>query len=58
MAHGTDRAVTSRYALEDHPSPLEGVPEWIDVLIEKQCKAKRGVTAMALAYREAKNRAA
>jgi hypothetical protein len=53
-------AVTSRYALEDNPPLLEGVPEWTDILIAKQCRAKARAkdTAMALAYREAKNRAA
>ena len=52
--------VSSKYALEGHPPPLEDVPEWIDILIAKQCKstARAKDTAMALAYREAKNRAA
>ncbi len=53
-------AVSSKYALEGHPPPLEDVPEWTDILIAKQCRAKARAkdTAMALAYREAKNRAA
>ncbi len=53
--------VSSRYALEDHTPPLEGVSEWIDILIAKRTKAKartKGDTAMALAYRRARNRAA
>ena len=52
--------VSSKYALEGHPSPLEDVPEWIDMLIAKQCRAKAWAkdSAMALAYRKVKNRAA
>ena len=53
-------AVTSRYALEGHPPPLEDVSEWIDILIAKQGKAKARAkdTALALAYHEAKGMAA
>ena len=52
--------VSSKYALEGHPPPLEDVPEWIDVLIKKHCRAEAGAkeTATAAAYREAKGRAA
>ncbi len=52
--------VSSKYALEGHPPPLEDVFEWIDVLIAKQCKAKARAkdTAMVTAYRKAKARAA
>ena len=51
--------VSSKYALEGHPPPLEDVPEWIDILVAKQCKAKAnsGPTALAMAYRKAKDRA-
>ena len=35
--------VSSKYALEGNPPPLEDVPEWIDILIEKQCRAKATV---------------
>ena len=49
--------VSSKYALEYRPPPLEDVPEWIDVLITKQCRAK-GDTAMAVAFNKAKDRAA
>ena len=50
-------AVSSKYALEGHPPPLEDVLEWTDILIAKQCKAKaraKGDTAMALAYSPSK----
>ena len=52
--------VTSKYALEGHPPPLEDVPEWIDILVAKQCRAKARAkdTAMAVAYQKAKDRAA
>jgi hypothetical protein len=42
--------VSSKYALEGHPPPLESVPEWIDPMIAKQCKArvKSGPTALGL----------
>ncbi len=46
--------------LEDNPPLLEGVPEWIDILIAKQCKAKARLkdTSMVMAYHKAKDRAA
>ena len=48
--------VESKYALEGNPPPIEDVPEWIDVLIAKQCRAKARAldTAMAVAYQKAK----
>lgn len=42
--------VTSRYALEGKPPPLEGVPDWIDARI----KAKTGPTALPVAFDTAK----
>ncbi len=53
--------VSSRYALEGNPPPLEDVSEWIDILIGKQCRAKaraKGETAMAVAFNKAKDRVA
>ncbi len=54
--------VSSKYALEGNSPPLEDVPEWIDILIAKQCKAKARATdtsmAMAVAFNKAKDRAA
>ncbi len=52
--------VTSKYALEGHPPPLEDVFEWVDILGAKQCTAKARAkdTALALAYHEAKGMAA
>ena len=29
-------AISSKYALEGHPPPLEGVPEWIDAKIRRE----------------------
>jgi len=57
--------ISSKYALEGHPPPLEDVPEWIDILIAKQCRAKaraKGKSnptamALALAFQEAKTAA-
>ncbi len=54
-------AVSSRYALEGNPPLLEDVPEWIDILVAKQCRSKartKGDTAMAVAFNKAKDRAA
>ena len=52
--------VSSKYRLEGHPPPLEGVPEWTDILIAKQCRAEARAkdTAMAVAFNKAKDRAA
>ncbi len=52
--------VSSKYALEGSPPPLEDVFEWVDILVAKQCKAKARAkdTAMVTAYRKAKARAA
>ena len=42
--------VTSRYALEGKPPPLEGVPDWIDARI----KAQTGPTTLAVALYKAR----
>ena len=42
----------------DDPPQRAGVPEWIDHMLDKRAKGKRGPTAMATAYRKAKDRAA
>ncbi len=58
---GQIEVVSSKYALEGNPPPLEDVSEWIDILIAKQCRAKvraKGDTAMAVAFNKAKDRAA
>jgi hypothetical protein len=48
--------VSSKYALEGQPPPLEDVPEWTDILIAKRTKAraKSGPTALAVAFNKAK----
>ncbi len=55
--------VTSRYALEGGPLPLEGVEPWIDRAIDRRAKAlvakaKPSTTALAAAYRKARDRVA
>ena len=46
--------VTSKYALEDDPPPLEGVPDWVDAKIDRAVKGKSGPTALAVAFHKAK----
>ena len=33
--------VSSRYALEGHPPPLEGVPDWVHAKIKAKAKPSR-----------------
>ncbi|MCZ6607758.1 MAG: hypothetical protein O7A64_08835 [Alphaproteobacteria bacterium] len=56
--------VTSAYALEGKPPRLERVETWIDAKMLRVYKAKarakaaKASTAMEMAFRQAKNRAA
>ncbi len=55
--------VSSKYALENHPPPLEGVESWVDAKIDRKAKGTartkaKGETNMAAACQKARNRAA
>ncbi len=48
--------VSSKYALEGHPPPLEDVSEWINILIAKRMTAKAGAKNTAMADASGKAR--